>query len=367
MTVLFLFALLIVGAFDDGLEKKFDDQMYECIHILDFVQGFYDELPINDIRRRLADYPEDDGENTEQCVRKSLDTCMAVVVVVNNFWKNLEASELVSDAGDPREDPIILNVGGTNFSTTRATLRTESGTFFEKKFRWSNTTCSEDGTFFIDRNPTTFEYILEFLRAGDIIVESRDTDLRLQLLEDAEFFELSEELEVYLRYSALSGIDLSLSEVNWLNKELPGNYKMGGLLFDTSVDGDAASTFHSRCDGKGPTVTLVETSLGVVFGGYTDVSWASGSGSWGWDNDAFVFTLRPSPQKFLVSSASTAIYRHSSFGPQFGNVAFRIYTNCQKKAVSIVNYGSYHDIGSYILNNGHHDFRVNEYAVVQAN
>ena len=40
------------------------------------------------------------------------------------------------------------------------------------------------------------------------------------------------------------------------------------------TDGWAASTFHSRCDGKGPTVTIIKVGS-YIFGGYTDVSWSS--------------------------------------------------------------------------------------------
>ena len=39
-----------------------------------------------------------------------------------------------------------------------------------------------------------------------------------------------------------------------------------------SVDGWAASTFHARCDGKGPTVTIIRVGR-YIFGGYTSVSW----------------------------------------------------------------------------------------------
>ena len=40
------------------------------------------------------------------------------------------------------------------------------------------------------------------------------------------------------------------------------------------TDGSAASTFHSNCDGKGPTVTIIQSG-DYIFGGYTDVSWQS--------------------------------------------------------------------------------------------
>ena len=38
------------------------------------------------------------------------------------------------------------------------------------------------------------------------------------------------------------------------------------------TDGWAASTFHSNCDGKGPTVTIVQVG-NYTFGGYVDKSW----------------------------------------------------------------------------------------------
>ena len=40
------------------------------------------------------------------------------------------------------------------------------------------------------------------------------------------------------------------------------------------TDGWAASTFHSKCDGKGPTVTIIKVGS-YIFGGYTGVSWSS--------------------------------------------------------------------------------------------
>ena len=40
------------------------------------------------------------------------------------------------------------------------------------------------------------------------------------------------------------------------------------------TDGWAASTFHSNCDAKGPTVTIIQVGS-YIFGGYTDLSWFS--------------------------------------------------------------------------------------------
>jgi len=71
----------------------------------------------------------------------------------------------------------------------------------------------------------------------------------------------------------------------------------------------------------------VETTLGVMLGGY-NVSAT--------DTDAFVFRLRPSPEKLKVSSSNYAIYRHSHLGPTFGNRAIQIESNCRYNAESYV-------------------------------
>jgi len=44
------------------------------------------------------------------------------------------------------------------------------------------------------------------------------------------------------------------------------------LCYRASTHGWAASTFHSRCDGKRNTVTIIKNGE-YVFGGYTDISW----------------------------------------------------------------------------------------------
>ena len=51
------------------------------------------------------------------------------------------------------------------------------------------------------------------------------------------------------------------------------------LLFRSTRDGATAASFHSHCDFKGPTLTLIKDTDGNVFGGYTSTSWESGRGN----------------------------------------------------------------------------------------
>jgi predicted nuclease with TOPRIM domain len=52
------------------------------------------------------------------------------------------------------------------------------------------------------------------------------------------------------------------------------------LLFKTSVNGDSASTFHQKCDGKGATITFIKTTNGKRIGGFTMIPWTNAGGDY---------------------------------------------------------------------------------------
>ncbi|XP_067017624.1 uncharacterized protein [Acropora muricata] len=89
------------------------------------------------------------------------------------------------------------------------------------------------------------------------------------------------------------------------------------------TDGWAASTFHSNCDGKGSTVTIIQVG-NYIFGGYTDVSW-SGSCDYASSSKSFIYSLYNingfSPVKVQIISGleSLAIFRCYGYGPTFGS------------------------------------------------
>ncbi len=94
------------------------------------------------------------------------------------------------------------------------------------------------------------------------------------------------------------------------------------LCFRASENSFSSSTFHTKCDGKANTLTLVETTAGHKMGGFTPVAWDSSSG---YANDgtkkAFLFTLTNNEKYKLKEDSATLIYssyRHSTYGPTFG-------------------------------------------------
>jgi hypothetical protein len=271
---------------------------------------------------------------------------------------------------DPIIDPIILNVGGERFATSLATLRGTSGTLLEEMFReGSDTPCGPDGSYFIDRDPTAFGYVLQYLRNGDMLVKSGDDDFRMEVLDEAEHFQLPKGVQDYLRWSSLlEPMDLSYAEFSFLNEQLNDmSLELGGRLYQASKDGDSASTFHSRCDSKGKTVVIVETTKGTVFGGFTDATWTSSTG-YSSSDLAFLFRLRPTIKRYHKKNGSNnAIYRHSSYGPTFGNGHdLMIANNCDDYATSQTLGGYAYDLPGYELNDGERYFRVRDYVVLQA-
>jgi len=96
--------------------------------------------------------------------------------------------------------------------------------------------------------------------------------------------------------------------------------KSFSLLWRGTRDGFAASTFHSLCDNKGSTLTVVKATTGYIAGGYASVSWASREGSV-FDSNAFLFTLtNPSnmPLKLAVTNSNGALRDEMTYGPTFG-------------------------------------------------
>lgn len=94
------------------------------------------------------------------------------------------------------------------------------------------------------------------------------------------------------------------------------------LLWRGSRDGFGAMSFHARCDGKHKTITIIKTTTGYVFGGYTKQAWTSSRyGEYRNDPNAFLFTFKNphnKPLKLKVIDPEYAVYHRHDYGPTFG-------------------------------------------------
>eukprot|EP00899_Mesostigma_viride_P023094 jgi/Mesvir1/396/Mv11287-RA.1 len=89
---------------------------------------------------------------------------------------------------------IRLDVGGTIFATSRSTLLSLDGTFFAGMFSGRfELKPEDDGTYFIDRDPTGFRHILNFLRSPasfPSVLGGLSAAEVTQLVADADFYSI---------------------------------------------------------------------------------------------------------------------------------------------------------------------------------
>ena len=181
---------------------------------------------------------------------------------------------------------INLNVGGHVFKTSVQTLTKDPNSMLAAMFsgKFEMKPC-EDGSFFIDRDGTHFRFILNYLRNGKLTLPEGATFLK-ELEDEAEFYQIqgiidelrsseptvqaSKPTETFEESKILTNDEHRSVLESWLPRQ-DGKWR---LLFQASRDGFAAATFHSNCDNKGPTLTIVKSGNNI-FGGFTEVSWAS--------------------------------------------------------------------------------------------
>ena len=56
----------------------------------------------------------------------------------------------------------------------------------------------------------------------------------------------------------------------WINRTKNFKFK---LLYKATIDGDTKNIFHNKCDNQGPTISIIESKDGQIFGGYASESW----------------------------------------------------------------------------------------------
>jgi hypothetical protein len=122
------------------------------------------------------------------------------------------------------------------------------------------------------------------------------------------------------------------------------------LLHRASIQGFQASTFHQRCDNQGPTLVLVKSANGHIFGGVNFIPWTSvTAGSYASSNNNFLFALkdghhRHDPALFRItqnSNAQCAVYNNPGYGPTFGSgFDMRICDNPNSTTSSYSNLGN---------------------------
>ena len=236
-----------------------------------------------------------------------------------------------TEAGD--DDLVEINAGGKVIAAKRSTLTQLKGTRLEALFsgRWDKKLQRDgNGRIFLDVNPKCFQAIVDYL--NELTISSVDDPPAFPCVDDEHKYILRHQMELFGLMDQMSMLQMLDSNIvkdetkatqlcDWLKEdESHGELR---LLYRSSRDGRDDSIFHSKCDNMGCTLTIIETTDGYVFGGYSNTAWSCSQSAAAAANKAFLFALSgscisPCKMKLKNSNDTWGIYNHSSYGPTFG-------------------------------------------------
>lgn len=106
----------------------------------------------------------------------------------------------------------------------------------------------------------------------------------------------------------------------WINRQ---KYYAFNLLYSSKRDGVSSRTFHSLCNGKGPTVSIAKFRNGLKIGGYASTNFQSRNVMVSIP-ECFVFSLandkgKAAPVMYKCNNSANAIHDFANAGPQFGS------------------------------------------------
>ena len=164
-----------------------------------------------------------------------------------------------------------------------------------------------------------------------------------------------------------------------------GTIKKFKTLYKASENDYSASKFHQICDGKGPTITIIKSNYGNIFGGYASKQWPTVS-SYKMDPECFLYLIRSSSRRkkernkkyprMFIQPLGLSIRSYPDQGPTFGSRAINIVDNCN---ISNDNYtgGAYaytnevilarSNVKGYLMETAERQcfFRADDYYVIQ--
>lgn len=107
------------------------------------------------------------------------------------------------------------------------------------------------------------------------------------------------------------------------------------LKYRASRDGFHSYDFHSRCDGIKNTLTIIKSTKGQVFGGFTEKPWDSENGCLH-DDEVFIFSLINKDQiKYKDGCSVRTIICDRNLGPGFGFQELLILPDSNKNSKSL--------------------------------
>jgi len=93
-------------------------------------------------------------------------------------------------------------------------------------------------------------------------------------------------------------------------------------VYQGSTHGFGAANFHSKVDGINGTLSVIKSTTGSIFGGFTMMHWGLPSAYYT-DPSAYIFSLvnqmnYPSLARNIKQPMIYSVYTHAQYGPTFG-------------------------------------------------
>ena len=121
------------------------------------------------------------------------------------------------------------------------------------------------------------------------------------------------------------------------------------LVYDAKRDGDDVGTYHSLCDNKGATLTIISTNNNIKIGGFLSQSFGGNKGVIN-DDNAFLFSLNYN-EKYPSLKQGYHYQDQKDKGPRFGNTCIYICDKFLTDKNSFYNpYTSRYDFGQRNIN-----------------
>eukprot|EP00571_Detonula_confervacea_P005870 CAMPEP_0172329914 /NCGR_PEP_ID=MMETSP1058-20130122/61129_1 /TAXON_ID=83371 /ORGANISM="Detonula confervacea, Strain CCMP 353" /LENGTH=594 /DNA_ID=CAMNT_0013047107 /DNA_START=223 /DNA_END=2007 /DNA_ORIENTATION=+ len=246
--------------------------------------------------------------------------------------KKLETAQANGDVDATGDDLIEVNAGGKTIAAKRSALTQLKGSRLEALFsgRWDKKLQRDShGRIFLDVDSVSFQAIVDYL--NELTISSEDDPPDPPSVDDEHKHDLRHLFELFgLSITRMLDSNVDSKVVrddhstilhDWLKED--GSDGEFNLLYRSSRDGPSNSTFHSKCDDKGCTMTVIKTIDGYVFGGYSNTPWGSSEHYFG-ASKAFLCVLTgsaaslPFKMKLTDPNCGHAVYHNSSSGPTFG-------------------------------------------------
>ena len=154
-------------------------------------------------------------------------------------------------------------------------------------------------------------------------------------------------------YSTILTNEQSVKLINLVN--LPSNLNWS-LIYQASVNGFSANSFHTNCGSTRNTLTIIKTTNSFVFGGFTSSDWSVNNygSNVKYDPNAFLFSLvngYNAPAKMNVTQPMQVITVSYSNGPIFGSSRdLYISDSSNVNTQSYSNLGSNFQLPNFLLN-----------------